>query len=72
MFDNHYIDYLIYMRENARKNKDWELSDDIRDYLDTKNVFCVDTKDVQVVYHLPKPIISRENALKKVKDMTFR
>jgi len=71
-FDNHYIDELTHIREEAREQKDWKLSDQIRDYLDSKNVFCVDTADGQVVYHLPPPLLSREDALKKVSNMNFK
>lgn len=72
MFDAYYIDELSYMREQARVEKNWELSDQIRKYLDTKNVFCVDSKDGQVVYHLPLPILSRSEALKKVENINFK
>jgi hypothetical protein len=36
---------LIYRRQEARTNKDWKLSDQIRGYLDSKFVFVFDTKD---------------------------
>ncbi len=72
MFDNYYIDQLTHMRECARNENDWVLSDQIRDYLDTKNVFCVDSSEGQVVYHLPEPLTSRKEALKKVENMNFK
>ena len=50
-FKNKYVSELIEIREEARANKDWKLSDEIRDYLDTKQSFVFDTKDGQVVYH---------------------
>ena len=46
-----YIDELIDIRADARKNKDWVLSDELRDYLDTKFIFIFDEVDGQVVYH---------------------
>lgn len=72
MFDNYYIDRLTDMRQEARDKKDWALSDQIRDYLDKKNVFCVDSKEGQIVYHLPLPILTREQALKKVQELIFK
>lgn len=53
-FDNKYIDELIDIREDARANKDWKLSDEIRNNLDTKLVFVFDTKDGQEVWYLPE------------------
>jgi len=50
-FKNKYVSELIEIREEARANKDWKLSDEIRDYLDTKQSFVFDTKDGQAVYH---------------------
>jgi hypothetical protein len=50
-FKSKYISELIDIREEARLNKDWKLSDKLRNYLDTKQSFVFDTKDGQVVYH---------------------
>ena len=50
-FENKYVSELIDIRKEERKNKDWELSDDIRDYLDTKQSFVFDTREGKVVYH---------------------
>lgn len=50
-FENKYDSELIEIREEARKNKEWKLSDEIRDYLDTKEIFVFDTKDGQVIYY---------------------
>lgn len=50
-FETKYIDELIAIREEARQEKNWKLSDDIRDYLDTKHVYVFDTPNQQVVYH---------------------
>lgn len=50
-FENKYVSELIEIREVARINKDWELSDNIRNYLDTKFSFVFDTMDGQVIYH---------------------
>jgi len=51
-FQSKYIDELIEERKLARENKDWKLSDDIRDYLDTKLVFVFDAKWGQEIYNL--------------------
>ncbi|MEJ2113275.1 MAG: hypothetical protein P8X62_06155 [Flavobacteriaceae bacterium] len=50
-FETKYIDELIEIRQEARLEQNWKLSDKIRDYLDTKHIFVFDTKDRQVVYH---------------------
>ena len=49
--ENKYVSELIDIREEAKADKDWKLSDEIRNYLDTKQSFVFDTKDGQVVYH---------------------
>jgi len=65
------IEGLIDIRREAREERDWELSDIIRDYLDTRNVFCFDTKDGQEVWHIPQPTITRAEMIKKIqKDIT--
>ena len=38
-----YIDKLITLREEARNERNWSLSDEIRDYLDTKSVIVSST-----------------------------
>jgi hypothetical protein len=45
------VSELIEIREIARINKDFKLSDEIRNYLDTKESFIFDTKDGQIIYH---------------------
>lgn len=42
---------LVYKRELARANKDFELSDKIRDELDLKGVIVFDTPNGQEVYY---------------------
>jgi hypothetical protein len=49
-----YIDELIEDRRIARENKNWKLSDEIRNHLDSKLIFIFDTKDGQEVYYLPE------------------
>lgn len=51
-FESKYIDELIEDRKEARENKNWKLSDEIRNYLDAKLVFVFDTKWGQEVYYL--------------------
>jgi len=60
-----YIDELIDKREQARKDKDYRLSDEIRDYLDTKSVIIFDTKDGQEVYHELKGT-TRQDVIDKI------
>jgi len=45
-------DELVYIREQARLNKDYKLSDEIRNELDSRGSFVFDTKYGQVVYHI--------------------
>lgn len=47
-----YIDELVDIRKEAREKKNWKLSDDIRNYLDTKLVFIIDHKEYQEVHYL--------------------
>jgi len=39
-FADKHINELIDLREQARADKDWKLSDEIRNYLDTKKCIC--------------------------------
>jgi len=50
-FETKYLDELITMREKARLNKNWDLADKIRDYLDTKHIFVFDKKEGLLIYH---------------------
>jgi hypothetical protein len=59
--ENLYTDELIDLREIARANKDWQLSDNIRNILDNRFVFVFDTKNGQEVYHLSKQKLQKEN-----------
>ena len=45
------IDEAIELRRVARANKDYELSDELRLFLDSKRVYCLDTKDDMLVIH---------------------
>ena len=45
-------DELTDLREQARLNKDYKLSDAIRNELDTRGSFCFDNPEGQVIYHL--------------------
>lgn len=51
--DDYYIDELVDIRAKARNNKDWELADKLRNYLDSKSVIIMDTKSGQEVHYLP-------------------
>lgn len=47
------IDELLYLRKEARENKNWKLADEIRNYLDTQNVFVFDHPgNNQEIFHL--------------------
>lgn len=59
-FENKYIDELIDIRKNARDNKDWKLSDDIRNYLDVKLIFIFDAKWGQEVWYLTNDYFSHK------------
>lgn len=48
-----YIDELIEYRKRAREERNWKLADRIRNYLDRKHSFVIDTEQGQVVYHEP-------------------
>lgn len=63
--DDYYIDELIDIRKKAREHKDWETSDKIRDYLDTKSVIIMDTKEGQVVYY-EKSGTTRDELIEKI------
>ena len=65
-----YIDELIDIRKDARENKDWKLSDEIRNYLDEKLVFIFDTKDGQEVWFIPNgsKITNRKEMENKIKN----
>lgn len=45
------IDELVNLRQEARVEKNWKLSDEIRTYLDSRHAFIIDTNDGQVIYH---------------------
>jgi hypothetical protein len=51
-FDRILIDELIEIRSQSRIDRDWKFSDEIRTYLDSKNVFIFDEKWGQEVHHL--------------------
>jgi len=57
---------LIYQREQARLHKNFKLSDEIRDKLDSMNTFVFDTKDGQEVYFETKG--TRLDLVKKIND----
>ena len=72
--DGYYIDELVDIRSKARYNKDWELVDRLRNYLDTKSVIIMDTKGGQEVYYLTKnqtreDLVNRINKDKKALSM---
>lgn len=70
ILEDKYIDELIDIRKFARENKNWKLSDEIRNYLDEKLVFIFDTKYGQEVWFMPKGsrITNRIEMEKRIKD----
>jgi hypothetical protein len=68
-FESKYIDELIEDRKYARANKNWKLSDEIRDYLDTKLVFVFDAKWGQEVYYLTEGYF--KNQERKIETMAM-
>lgn len=58
--------HLVYLREQARLNKDWSLSDNIRDKLEGMNTFVFDTKEGQEVYYEVKG--TREDLINKLNN----
>jgi len=48
---DYYLSELVELRNIARQEKNWELSDKIRNYLDTKNIFIFDSPDGQIIYY---------------------
>lgn len=63
-FESKYIDELIEIRREAREQKDWKLSDEIRNYLDSKFIFVFDHKEGQEVYHRTKG--TRQELIKEI------
>lgn len=67
---------LIDIREECRKNKDFKISDDIRDYLDHQLLFVFDSKDGPDIYSLyesyfkrkPENMSNRQYVEKRIKD----
>jgi len=71
-FKGKFIDELIYDRNIARENKDFELSDKIRNILDEKFVFIFDTKDGQEVYNLSESYFKYKDRFEHTSKMTNR
>ena len=63
-------DELIAIREQARTDKNWLLSDEIRKELDTRNCFIFDGPTGQEVYHMTKPM-TRDEMISIRKEMDF-
>ena len=70
-FENKYISELIDIRHQSRIDKDFELSDKIRDFLDTKLTFVFDSKDGQEVLHLTEGYFKNMPKIESNRNMTF-
>mgnify|MGYP007053801226 CR=1 FL=1 len=68
-FESKYIDELIEYRKDARANKNYKLSDEIRNYLDTKLVFVFDAKWGQEVYYLTESYFKNQG--RKIETMAM-
>lgn len=64
-FNNYHTDQLIKLRAEARANKNWQLSDDIRNFLDAKQVFIFDTANGQEIY-CQLPNTTRDQLVAKI------
>src|SRR3990167_7038609 len=59
-FEDKYVDELIELRKKARTDKDYKLSDEIRDYLDSKLIFIFDIPDgEQNTWFMPETYFKR-------------
>lgn len=63
-------DKLIDIRQQARDNNDYLLSDLIRQELDSRNCFVFDSKNGQEVYHMTKSM-TRDNMILIRREMDF-
>ncbi len=66
------IDELVYIRQIVRNRKQWKLSDEIRNYLDTKLAFVFDTKEGQEVYHLSEEYFKLQDRFPETKMLSKR
>lgn len=76
-FENKYVDELINLRKEARENKDYKLSDEIRNYLDEKFIFIFDTKDndgkpFQEVYYFPESHFEKQQRIEGIHNLNFK
>ena len=60
-FESKYIEELIEERKIAREIKNWKLCDEIRNYLDLKNIFIFDTKLGQEIWYLTEGYFKRKD-----------
>lgn len=76
-FENKYIEELIDERKLARENKEWKLSDEIRNYLDEKFVFVFDVKDndgkpFQEVHYLYGDYFNKIETIERLYKIKFK
>lgn len=77
MFEGKHIDELIEDRRIARENKEWKLSDDIRNYLDEKFIFIFDVKGndgkpFQEVHYLYNEYFNRMESVEGMENLKFK
>jgi hypothetical protein len=65
------VDEIVELRKISRLNKNWKLSDVLRNYLDAKLVFAFDAPDCQEVYYLCENSFKYLDRIEKLYDMKF-
>jgi hypothetical protein len=66
-----YIDEILEIRKISRLNKNWKLSDILRNYLDAKLVFAFDAPDCQEVYYLNDYSFKYLDRIEKLYEIKF-
>ena len=66
------VDELLEKRLEARKAKDFKLSDQIRGLLDDMNIFVFDLKDFQEVYYLHDKYFENMRKIEKIIGKEFK
>lgn len=71
-YEGENVDELIYKRGLSRDKKQWGISDDIRDYLDSQLVFVFDATWGQEVYYLTDKYFTHKNKQIQTIGMSYR
>jgi chaperone required for assembly of F1-ATPase len=65
------VDEILEIRKLTRQNKNWKLSDEIRNYLDDKLIFIFDSNDFQDVYYLNDKYFHVIDKIEKIHNIKF-